>query len=74
MVNWYINTKIKIQTITIFNDTISETVRNILQEILGKIQGQGIILLVLGIVLIIIPVMIHYFSKYKLQKISDVEE
>ncbi|MFR2571387.1 MAG: hypothetical protein ACLS90_06820 [Clostridia bacterium] len=73
-VNWYINTKIKIQTITIFNDTISETVRNILQEILGKIQGQGIILLVLGIVLIIIPVMIHYFSKYKLQKISDVEE
>ena len=72
--NWYINTKIKIQTITIFNDTISETVRNILQEILGKIQGQGIILLVLGIVLIIIPVMIHYFSKYKLQKISDVEE
>lgn len=74
LVNWYINTKIKIQTITIFNDTISETVRNILQEILGKIQGQGIILLVLGIVLIIIPVMIHYFSKYKLQKISDVEE
>ena len=67
-------TKIKIQTITIFNDTISETVRNILQEILGKIQGQGIILLVLGIVLIIIPVMIHYFSKYKLKKISDVEE
>lgn len=74
LVNWYINTKIKIQTITIFNDTISETVRNILQEILGKIQRQGIILLVLGIVLIIIPVMIHYFSKYKLQKISDVEE
>ena len=74
LVNWYINTKIKIQTITIFNDTISETVRNILQEILGKIQGEGIILLVLGIVLIIIPVMIHYFSKYKLQKISDVEE
>ena len=43
LVNWYINTKIKIQTITIFNDTISETVRNILQEILGKIQGPGII-------------------------------
>lgn len=74
LINWYINTKIKIQTITIFNDTISETVRNILQEILGKIQGQGIILLALGIVLIIIPVMIHYFSKYKLQKASDVEE
>ena len=63
--NWYINTKIKIQTITIFNNAISDAIRNILQEILNTVKEQGLIFIISGVCLIIIPTLIHYFRRFK---------
>lgn len=64
----YINTKIKIQTITILNDAVSDTVRNILQEILDTMKDQSLILMAAGICFIIIPCIIHYYIRLKNEK------
>lgn len=64
----YINTKIKIQTITMLNSVVSTTLRNILQELLDNIITYGIILSVIGLVLIILSNLIHNIRKYGLEE------
>lgn len=54
IVEKYINSKIKIDTITILNSATSDVLRSILNEILNNILKYGSVLLALGIVLIII--------------------
>lgn len=68
--NWYITSKIKVQTITILNDAISDCVRNILQELLSTIKNQASVLVLGGICLIVIPSLIHYYIRYKKEKIQ----
>lgn len=68
--NWYITSKIKIQTITILNDAVSDTVRNILQEIMNTVKNEAVILTLIGIILIIIPSLIHYYKNSKEEKIQ----
>lgn len=65
IVDYFINSKIKIQAITILNDSISVTIRNILTEIFSYIQRYGIILIGVGLVTMIIATLIHYFRRYK---------
>ena len=74
IVNIFINTKIKIQTITILNDAISEALRKILTENLSLTFKYGIITLILGIVMIILPNLIHNFKKYGKLKEIDVDD
>ena len=64
IVNVYINSKVNIQTITILNDAFSFTLREILQSILDNVQNYGIYLIIPGIVLIIIPNLLHNITKY----------
>ena len=68
--NWYITSKIKIQTITILNDAVSDTVRNILQEIMNTVKNEAVILTLIGIILIIIPSLIHYYKNSKEEKMQ----
>lgn len=68
--NWYITSKIKIQTITILNDAVSDTVRNILQEIMNTVKNESVILTLIGIILIIIPSLIHYYKNSKEEKMQ----
>ncbi len=65
IINNFINTKIKIQNILILNNTISQLIRNILAELLKKINQYGGILLVIGLALIIIFNLIHSIVKGK---------
>lgn len=68
--NWYITAKIKIQTITILNDAISETIRNILQELLNSVKNKASILILLGVFAIIISNLVYYYQKDKKEKIQ----
>ncbi len=52
--NIFINTQIKINTITILNSTISNSLRNIIDDFMGKVEKCGFVLLAVGIVLIIL--------------------
>lgn len=70
--NWYIMAKIKVQTITILNDAISDCVRNILQELLNTVKNEALILGLAGICLIIIPSLIHYYIRCKDEKSTKV--
>lgn len=64
IVGLFINAKIKIETITILNNSISEIVRNVLNEILSTVMKNGWILLIAGLVLIVISNLIHNVRKY----------
>lgn len=68
--NWYITSKIKVQTITILNDAISDCVRNILQELLSTIKNEASVLVLGGICFIVIPSLVHYYIRYKKEKIQ----
>ena len=74
IVNLFINSKVKVQTITILNDAISDTVRSVLAEILHMIMNNGSIMLISGILLIIIPNLIHNLKKYGMAKKEDTYE
>ena len=74
IVNLFINSKVKVQTITILNDAISDTVRSVLAEILHMIMNNGSIMLISGILLIIIPILIHNLKKYGMAKEEDTYE
>ncbi len=63
--NYVINSKIKIQTITIYNDAISTVIRNIGSNILASINTYGIILLISGIALVVISNLVHNIIKQK---------
>jgi len=68
IVGLFINAKIKIETITILNNSISEIVRNVLNEILSTVMKNGWILLIAGLVLIVISNLIHNVRKYGKKK------
>lgn len=70
--NWYITTKIKIHTITILNDAISEAIRNILQELLDTVKNEASIFIFLGIVTIIISNFVYYYQRDKKEKNTKV--
>lgn len=74
IVNLFVNSKVKIQTITILNDAISNTVRSVLADILHMIMNNGSIMLISGILLIIIPNLIHNLKKYGMAKEEDTYE
>ena len=63
LAKYYIDLKIKIETITILNNSISIVLRNILRDILNIIAKDGAILLSLGIVLIFIYAIIKSIRK-----------
>lgn len=63
--NIYVNTKIKINYITILNDSVSTVIRNIANDILSKDLKYGIILIILGLISSIIANFIHNIIKYK---------
>ena len=71
--NIFINIKIKVQTILILNDAISEVLRNILIEILNSSLTIGLLALIFGIIMIIIPNLIHNYKKYSKLKSNDDE-
>ena len=67
----FINTKIKVQTILILNDAISEVLRNILSEILNSSLTIALFALIFGISMIIIPNLIHNIKKYGKLKLNE---
>ena len=53
LANIIINTKVKIQNITILNDAISITLRDIINAILNNLTTIGIVTAIIGVVIII---------------------
>ena len=75
LAKYYIDLKIKIETITILNNAISMVLRNIFRDILNIIAKDGAILLSLGIVLILIYAIIKSIRKAKrIQEQYDSEK
>ena len=68
IINIYINTKVRIQTITIVSDLFSELIRKILTEIVQKIGVCGWSAVLLGIVFIIVSNLLHNIRKYGLKE------
>ena len=60
----FVNKKINVNTITIFNDVFSTSLRAILNDIVSKITIYGGVLLVAGILIVIIGNLIDSI-KYK---------
>ena len=52
-INYFINAKIKIDTITILSETFSKSIRTVLNDVMSQVANYGYILLIVGIVLII---------------------
>lgn len=74
IVNLFVNIKIKIQTITILNDAVSDTLRNVLTSMLNMVMKNEYILLISGVLLIIVSNLIHNIKKYGLEKENDTYE
>lgn len=70
----YINSKIRIEGITILNNATSKVIRNVLNEILNNVITYGSILLILGIILIVIYAIIKSIRKAKRQKEQYIPE
>ena len=68
IINFYINSNIKIQSIIILNDAFSEVLVNILEEIMNNILIFGWVSVVIGIVLIIVSNLLHNIKKYGLEE------
>lgn len=73
IINLFINTKVKIQNITLLNDAFSNVIRNIASEILETIQKNGILLLIVGIILIVFSITIKNIKQYKKEKNKQKE-
>lgn len=67
----FVNTKIKIQTILILNEAISNTLRNIITQILNTINGYAYLMLGIGMILIIGSNLIHNKLKYRNQTYEE---
>ena len=64
IINNYINSKIKIDSIIIFNDAFSDALISILEEIMNNIIVLGCSLSILGAILIIVSNLIHNIKRY----------
>ena len=71
--NIYITSNLDIKYLTIFNDPISDIVRNVVGDIFANILKDGIILTILGVVLIFVSNIGHNISKYRLKSDSQQE-
>ncbi len=65
--NIFINLNLKIDNILILNNSFSKCIINILKEILIRVINYGIIALVLGILITIISILVHYTKRSDLQ-------
>ena len=65
IINIYINSKIKIKYLSILNEPTSIVLRNIANDVLGKILVYGILLIISSVILLIISNFIHNIVKYK---------
>ena len=65
IVNQVINAKINVEAISILNDAISLTLRNIASEILQNMMSYGCILIIVGVITIILANLLHNIKKYK---------
>lgn len=72
--NIYINTKIKVQYISILNDTMSNIARGIAQDVLGSILKYGILLIIVGLITSIVTNFVHNIIKYKSLMQDDVSK
>ena len=72
--NIVINTKVKIQNITILNDAISISLREILTSILNTLTNTGILLTVIGVIALIIFAIISSYNQGKNRKEEQTEE
>lgn len=63
--NIYINAKVNVGAITVLNDAVSFTLREVLEDILNQVNGKGIIFLLVGFGLILVPTFIHTYIKNK---------
>lgn len=70
----YVSSNIKVDTIMLLNNGISDVLQSILNEILGNILKTGSILLALGIVLIIVYALIKSIRKIKREKDQYIPE
>lgn len=68
VVEKFINIKIKINTITIFNNSVSKVIRDILAEMLNTFKMYGYTLLVIGIIFIVVFAIIKAVRKYLREK------
>ena len=65
IINIYVNSKIKVQYISILNDTMSSIARAIAQDVLGNILKYGIVLIIAGVITSIVINFVHNIIKYK---------
>lgn len=65
LASWYVNSKIRIEDITVLNNPISITLRSILNDCLNQINRYGIIFLISGIILIVLYSVIKSIRKAK---------
>lgn len=70
LANMIINTKVKIQNITILNDAISITLREILTSILNTLTTTGVIVTIVGVIVLIIFAIISSCNQRK----KEIEE
>lgn len=64
VINLFINSNINIKNIVVLNDAFSEFIVEVLQGTLEKIMIYGWALLIIGILITILPAVIHYKLKY----------
>lgn len=74
LANIVINTKVKIQNITILNDAVSITLREVLTSILNTLTSTGIILTIIGVILLIIFAVISSYNQKRIENIEQSEE
>lgn len=64
VINLFINSKISIKNIVILNNAFSEFIVAVLQNTLGKMMIYGWILFIIGILITVLPAVVHYKLKY----------
>ena len=64
IINFYINSNIKIQSIIILNEAFSEVLINILEEIMNNIFIFGCVSVIFGVILLISSNLVHSIKKY----------
>ena len=64
----------KIQNITILNDAVSITLREVLTSILNTLTSTGIILTIIGVILLIIFAVISSYNQKRIENIEQSEE
>lgn len=64
----WIKTKVDLSKISILNEAFSDVIKDILQQNASELIKNGITFTIIGLIIIIIPNIIHNLKKYKRQK------